>query len=95
MKRYRLSNEAKNDIIEICKYGLEQFGFNQAGKYFEELFDKFEEVAKDPKIYQEVNHIKEGYLHCIHKSNTIYFKVENDIPHIMAIVGSQNRDTKL
>lgn len=34
MAEYRLSNEAKNDLIRIHQYGLMNFGEAQADKYF-------------------------------------------------------------
>jgi toxin ParE1/3/4 len=34
MAEYRLSNEAKNDLIRIHQYGVEKFGEIQADNYF-------------------------------------------------------------
>jgi toxin ParE1/3/4 len=34
MPGYRLSNEAKEDLIRIHHYGIEKFGVTQADKYF-------------------------------------------------------------
>ena len=35
MARYRLSNEAKEDLIRIHHYGVAKFGMAQADKYFD------------------------------------------------------------
>ena len=37
MAKYRLSNEAKEDLIRIHHYGVEKFGISQADKYFDTL----------------------------------------------------------
>lgn len=35
MATYKLTNEAKSDLIRIHQYGVEKFGMTQADKYFE------------------------------------------------------------
>jgi len=58
MADYRLSNEAKNDLIRIHQYG---FGEIQADKYFNTFFDYFNMIAERPFSYESVDYIKEGY----------------------------------
>ena len=41
MATYKLSNEAKEDLIRIHQYGIEKFGEAQADKYFDSFFDYF------------------------------------------------------
>ena len=38
MAKYKLSNEAKNDLIRIHQYGVSKFGITQVDKYFETFF---------------------------------------------------------
>lgn len=38
MAKYRLSNEAKKDLIRIHRYGVERFGTTQADLYFNSIF---------------------------------------------------------
>ena len=42
MVRYRLSKEAKEDLIRIHHYGIEKFGVTQADKYFDSFFEYFD-----------------------------------------------------
>jgi len=65
MAEYRLSNEAKNDLIRIHQYGVEKFGEAQADNYFNTFFDYFEMIAERPFSYQSVDYIKEGYRRCV------------------------------
>ncbi len=51
MDKYKLSNDAKKDLIRIHHYGIKEFGMNQADKYFNEFFDCFEIIAKDHFLF--------------------------------------------
>jgi len=90
MTRYRLSNVVKEDLIRIHQYGIKKFGVNQAEKYFYSLFDCFDNIAQRPFTFESVDYIKSGYRRCVCGSDSIYFKVNNDIVDIMAIVGRQD-----
>jgi len=61
MKKFRLSNEAKNDLIRIHHYGVENYGENQADKYFNAFFEQFHNIAERPFSFESVNDIKFGY----------------------------------
>ena len=90
MNRYRLSNTAREDLIRIHHYGVRQFGMTQADKYFETFFEHFENIAQRPYSFESVDFIKKEYRRCVCGSDTIYFKVNNDIVDIMTIVGRQD-----
>lgn len=90
MAEYRLSNTAKEDLIHIHQFGVEKFGMIQADKYFNSFFDYFEIIAKRPFSFESVDYIKEGYRRCPCGSDTIYYKINDDIVEIMAIVGMQD-----
>jgi toxin ParE1/3/4 len=90
MAEYRLSNAAKEDLIRIHHFGVEQFGIIQADKYFESFFDYFEIIAQRPFSFESVDYIKKGYRRCPCGSDTIYYRIDNNIVEIMAIVGMQD-----
>ena len=54
MAKYKLSNEAKNDLIQIHHYGIEKFGIAQADKYFESFFEYFDIIAERPFSFESV-----------------------------------------
>lgn len=95
MAKYRLSNEAKNDLIRIHQYGVEKFGMTQADKYFESFFEYFDIIAQRPFSFEPVDYIKSDYRRCVCGIDSIYFKVNEDIVEIMAIVGRQDLNKKL
>lgn len=95
MTKYRLSNEAKNDLIRIHHYGVEKFGMTQADKYFESFFEYFDIISQRPYSFESAEYIKKDYRCCVCGADSIYFKVNEDIIDIMAIVGRQDLNEKL
>ncbi len=95
MANYRLSNEAKEDLIRIHHYGVKQFGIDQADKYFDSFFEYLDIIAQRPFSFESVDFIKEGYRRCVCGSDSIYYRVNDSIVEIMAIVGRQDLNTTL
>ncbi len=90
MAKYKLSNVAKDDLIRIHHYGVKKFGIKEADKYYNSFFEYFDIIAQRPFSIESVDFIKYGYKRCVCGSDSIYFKVNNDIVEIMAIVGRQD-----
>jgi toxin ParE1/3/4 len=90
MAEYRLSNAAKEDIIRIHHFGVENFGITQADKCFDKLFDYFEIIALNPFSFESVDYIKQGYRRCPCGPDAIYYRVNDNMVEIMAIVGMQD-----
>ena len=95
MAKYRLSNEAKEDLIRIHHYGVEKFGISQADKDFDTLFEYFDIIAQRPFLFESVDYIKKGYKRCVCGSDSIYYRLNSDIVEIMAIIGRQDVNTIL
>ncbi|MDO6676908.1 type II toxin-antitoxin system RelE/ParE family toxin [Tenacibaculum sp. 1_MG-2023] len=95
MTKYRLSNEAKNDLIRIHQYGVKKFGVTQADSYFNSFFDYFNSIAERPFSFESVDYIKKGYRRCVCGVDSIYFKVNRNTVDIMAIVGKQDVKARL
>lgn len=90
MADYRISNSAKEDLIRIHHYGVERFGIDQADKYYNSFFDYFKIIAQRPYAFESVDYIKEGYRRCACGSDSIYYRLNQEIVEIMAIVGKQD-----
>lgn len=95
MMKYRLSNEAKNDLIRIHQYGVKKFGMVQADKYFESFFKYFDIITQRPFSFESVDYIKKDYRRCVCGVDSIYFKVNENLIDIMTIVGRQDLNEKL
>ena len=90
MANYRLSNQAKEDLIRIHHYGVEKFGMAQADKYFDSFFKYFDIINQRPFSFESVDYIKKGYRRCVCGSDSIYFRINNGTVEIMAIIGRQD-----
>jgi toxin ParE1/3/4 len=86
MAEYRLSKVAKEDLIRIHQYGVGTFGVIQADKYLNSFFDYYEMIAERPYSYESVDNIKKGYRRCPCGSDTIYFRINDNLVEIMAII---------
>lgn len=95
MANYRLTNEAKNDLIRIHQYGVQKFGMIQADKYFNSFFEYFDIIAENPFSFESVDHIKKGYRRCVCGVDSIYFRLNDDTVEIIAIIGRQDLNEKL
>ncbi len=55
MAPYKLSSLAKEDLIRIHHYRIENFGETQADIYFESFFKCFEIIAQRPFSFESVD----------------------------------------
>jgi toxin ParE1/3/4 len=90
MAEYKLSNEAREDLIRIHQYGVEKFGMAQADKYYHTLFEHFDIITQQPFSFESIDYIRKGYRRCVCGSDSIYYRISNGIVEIMAIVGRQD-----
>ncbi len=95
MAEYRLSNEAKKDLIRIYQYGIAYFGIAQADAYFDAFFECFNTIAERPFSFESIDYIKKGYRRCVCGVDSIYFRVHSNVVEIMAIIGRQDVSTIL
>ena len=95
MTEYRLSNAAKEDLIRLHHYGVEKFGITQADKYFNTFFDYFEIIAQSPFSFESVDYLKKGYRRCLCGSDSIYYRINDNMIEIMAIIGMQDLENIL
>jgi len=90
MASYRLSPNTKDDLERIWFYGLETWGPEAADRYIENLFDKFQDIADQPRLYQAVDEIRKGYRRCVSGNDSIFYRIAGDDVEIMAVIGQQN-----
>ncbi|MEL6556941.1 MAG: type II toxin-antitoxin system RelE/ParE family toxin [Bacteroidota bacterium] len=55
MAEYKLSNDARDDLIRIHQHGIRKFGIAQADRYFYSFFDYFETIAERPFAFESVD----------------------------------------
>ena len=90
MAKYRISNTAKEDLIRIHQYGIRKFGLRQADKYFNDFFISFDRIANQPYSFESVDFIRTGYRRYVSGSDSIYYRIENEVVEIITIIGRQD-----
>ena len=90
MRTFRLSEFAKNDLARIYRQGLLEFGEQQAEKYLNQLLDRFDEITAHPLAYPAIDDIRKGYRRSVVGPDSIYFRLNDGVVEIVAIVGRQD-----
>jgi toxin ParE1/3/4 len=92
MANYRIAEDAKADLRRIYRRGVREYGEAQADQYYDAFFDRFEELAEQPYLYQAVDDLREGYRRSVCGADSIYYRVDGDTVEVMAILGQQDVD---
>jgi toxin ParE1/3/4 len=95
MGDYKLTPDAKADLRRIYYHGLKKWGEAQADKYYNDFFDRFEQLAKQPYLYQPVDYIRKGYRRSVCGVDSIYYRIEDNTVEIMNILGNQDTSEAL
>ena len=90
MGNYKLTEDAKEDLRYIYRYGVKEFGESQADFYYDTLFKHFEKIADNPYLYQAVDHIRKGYRRSVCGVDSIFYRVVDDTVEIISILGRQD-----
>jgi toxin ParE1/3/4 len=59
------------------------------------ICEAFLKIAESPLIYQSVDNIRLGYRRCPHRSDVIYYRINQSTIESMAIIGGQDTDVWL
>ncbi|NHB95090.1 type II toxin-antitoxin system RelE/ParE family toxin [Photorhabdus stackebrandtii] len=75
---YKFSELAEEDIFQIARYTIQQFGQNQASHYHNETKKTFELLATSPWIGRECDWICTGIRRFEFKRHSIYYMLQGD-----------------
>ncbi|MEQ1705552.1 MAG: type II toxin-antitoxin system RelE/ParE family toxin [Rickettsiales bacterium] len=87
---YKLSEQAEADLIRIYQHGVRNYGEAKADQYYDAFFERFEEIAKNPYLYQSADYIHEGYRRCVCGVDSIFYRIVDDKVEIISILGRQD-----
>jgi len=73
--KYKISQEASQDIENIWLYTLESWSIEQADRYFNLIMDEIEYLAENPKSGKEYYKVRRGYFRSRIKSHFIFYKI--------------------
>jgi len=95
MAKYRLTLAADADIDRLFIFGFETFGLEQANKYVSGLYEHLDDLAKNPKHWPAVEHLRAGCRRSVYSSHSIYYRIDSNEIVIMRILGRENPATQL
>ncbi len=80
MGSYALSRKADDDILQIARSSMQQWGLARSERYIISLHEAFERLAEFPEMGRTVDEIRPGYLHMESASHAIFYrKTEIDV----------------
>ena len=85
--RYRLTEQAEEDLANVADYTIERFGVEQARKYRDELFRTFDRLVTFPFLGTEQGGIEPGLRRMVHSSHSIYYVIRGDEVVVTALLG--------
>ena len=92
---YKLTHQARADLKRIWLYGVQVHGEKRADQYHRDLLDRCSMIADQPFMFQAVDDIRPGYRRSVYGTDCIYYRINDDMVEIMAILGSQSLDNWL
>ncbi len=90
MAAYKLNQDAEDDLKRLYRHGVREFGVVQADRYFDALFERFDQLAVEPLLYRAVDEIRPGYRRSVCGAHSIYYRLNRDAVEIMRILGRES-----
>ncbi|WP_031431981.1 type II toxin-antitoxin system RelE/ParE family toxin [Methylomicrobium agile] len=92
MGSYKLTRKARADLKRIWLYGVKMHGSQRADQYHRGILERLDQIADHPYLFQAVDHIREGYRRSVYGTDSIYYRINDDMVEIMAILGRQDTE---
>lgn len=73
-QRYTLRQLAQDDLDEIWRYSLKEWGVEQADRYLRALLARFEWLSLNPLLGKSRDEIKPGYYSFPEGSHVIFYR---------------------
>ncbi|TDR73624.1 type II toxin-antitoxin system RelE/ParE family toxin [Paludibacterium purpuratum] len=86
MSTFRLTADAKNDLVEIRRYTLHQWGALQASTYLAELRSTFHLLAESPRLGRARPDVAPGVLSFPHGGHVVYYQTRESVLIVFAVL---------
>ncbi|MBL1430276.1 MAG: type II toxin-antitoxin system RelE/ParE family toxin [Robiginitomaculum sp.] len=87
--KYKLSLRAEDDIREMFRYGLQEYGIAKADEYFDELHTRFDLLSEHPSWGANYGHITPNLKRYEHKAHSIYYTYFDEDILIVRVLGNK------
>lgn len=84
--KYKLYQEAIEDLKEIGRYTLKNYGKNQRNIYLQGINKRFESLADMPLMGRPRNEIKEGYYSSDYKKHIIFYLIQENHIEVLGVL---------
>ena len=78
MANYTLTARATQDIDRLYETGILSFGLRRADNYYDDLFELFEHLALNPRLYRERTSLNPPVRVCPYESHVILYCIDGD-----------------
>lgn len=78
MAKYKLTNEAVEDLTEIWEYTFDKWSEKQADTYYEMLLENCQHIADDPNIGKKYDGIRADLFGLKANRHIIFYRKLND-----------------
>jgi len=92
---YKLTQESEADLSRIYRRGFAEFGEARADQYFRDFFERFELLAKQPRLYPSAGNVAKGLRKSLCGHDTIYYEIVDTGIVIQFILGRQDLKRRL
>jgi len=86
--KYKLRQAARNDLKDIGRYTLKNYGKTQRNKYLKGLEERFKLLGETPYFGRPRDDIKAGYRCSDYEKHVVFYYIQNDFVEIFGILHS-------
>ncbi|MDR6969560.1 toxin ParE1/3/4 [Flavobacterium arsenatis] len=94
MAKYKLTNEAVEDLTNIWDYTFDNWSEKQANTYYEMLLENCQFIANDPKIGKPYEEIKENLFGLKANRHIIFYRISEGKPIEITRILHERMDLK-
>ena len=89
--KFKISNEAQNDLENIWLYTFETWSIEQADRYYNLILDEIEFIAENPHLGKDYSYVRKEYLRSKVKSHFIFYQInlKEELVEIIRILHQQ------
>jgi len=83
---FRISSEAREDLVSVWEYSREHWSSEQADLYIDALMLRFVWLTGNRNLWRSRPDLKEGVFSCMEKSHVIFFSEDEGCIDILRIL---------
>ncbi len=80
------------DLWQIYHWAFHEHGEAAVDEYYSAFFDRIEQLAEQPFLYQGCDDIRQGYRKCVCVVDTIYYRIIGNTVELMNVLCQHDRN---